>query len=274
MVVNLIWIIISLAVLLTIFTVVFAFHWRYVAKLFDIGNVIVTGLRGTGKDILMANVIARANEPYISNVDYHCKKSAFIPLDLSKLDILNTFDDFILHDLTPYDYPYPERAHIYISDAGVYFPSQYQGQLCKKYEGVTYFQALSRHLGDCNFHCNVQNLNRLWDKIREQSDIYIRCIKCRVIFKKWVIQKVIVYDKYEACLNRVDPYKPVKTPVLGNAESRAQYRSRNEIALREFKERNGLVKPVTLIYKNKSKYDTRLFKTLLGGSLCQRKKIK
>lgn len=269
-----IWIILSILAFLLILVIVFAFKWRYVANLFEQGNVIVTGLRGKGKDMLMANVIARAKKPYISNVDYKCKRSPFLPLDLNKLDIDNTYEDFISHKLTPYDYPYPERCNIYISDAGVYFPAQYQGQLCKKYEGLVYFQALSRHLGDAQFHCNVQNLNRLWDKIREQSDIYIRCVDCRVIFRKWVIQKVVVYDKYEACLNRIDPYKPVKTPILGNAESRAQYRSRNEIALREFKERNGLVKPVTLIYKNKSKYDTRLFKTLLGGNLCQRKKIK
>lgn len=255
-------ILIVLLALILIFVVVFSINFSAVKKLFKNGNVIVTGLRGTGKDMLMANVIARRRSSYISNVDYSCKRSGYIPLNISKLDLPNSFNDFIEGSLVPYDYPYPENVDIYISDAGVYFPSQYQGKLCKDYEGLPYFQALSRHLGNCNFHCNVQNLNRLWDKIREQSDSYIRCLDCRVIFG-FVVQRVITYDKYEACLNRVEPFKPIRCSVLSSKEQKALMRSNNELAIREYRERNGNVKSRLLVYRNKSKYDTRLFKTLL-----------
>lgn len=254
--------IILLAIALFVF-VVFCLKRKKVFNLFKKGNVIVTGLRGTGKDMLMANVVASRREPYISNIDYSCKHSPRIALDLRKIDIPSSYKNLINKDFIAYDYPYPERCDFYISDAGIYFPSQYQGQLCKEFEGIPYFQALSRHLGDCNFHCNVQNLNRLWDKIREQSDIYIRCISCKVL-GKLVIQKVIVYDKYEACLNRVDPFKPLKTPFSIRSQTRTDFKVTNERLLREFKERNGSVRAYTLIYRNKSKYDTRLFKRLLS----------
>ena len=37
-----------------------------VIRLFKRGNVCVTGLRGTGKDLLMSNVVVRRKKPYIS----------------------------------------------------------------------------------------------------------------------------------------------------------------------------------------------------------------
>lgn len=258
------WILLIVVALVALFVILFSARKRKVISLFKQGNVIVTGLRGSGKDMLMANVIASRKEPYVSNVDYKCRHTAYIPLQLDKLSVPDKFQNFIDGDLIPYEYPYPEKSDIYISDAGVYFPSQYQGQLVKEYEGLPYFQALSRHLGDCNFHCNVQNLNRLWDKIREQSDIYIRCKSCKV-FGKFVVQTIVVYDKYDSCLNRVEPYKHIATPFSMSAKIRTEYKARDAQCLREFNERNGTVKKMTLIYVNKSKYDTRLFKSLLRG---------
>lgn len=38
------------------------------------------------------------------------------------------------------------------------------------------FYALSRHLYNNNIHVNVQNLGRLWLKLREQADSFIRVL--------------------------------------------------------------------------------------------------
>lgn len=233
-------------------------------KLFESGNVCVTGLRGTGKDMLFANVVSRRRQLYVSNVDYKCKRSLHLPLNFDKLDPLNNYENFVSGDIVPYEYPYPERADIYVSDAGVYFPSYDFKELNQKYERFPVFQALSRQLGDCNFHINVQNLNRVWDKIREQSDIYIRCLSCRVLGKV-VFQRVCIYDKYDSCVNRVRPFVPLRPRLLASKEEKALVRSQNISAKRDFDERNGYVKEILLIYKNKSKYDTRLFKSLLKG---------
>lgn len=251
------------------------FFRRFIKKYYKAGNTITTGLRGTGKDMLTANVIARRKEPYISNMDYHCAKSVYIPLDFSSLDVKNSYDDFISGDLVNYNYPYPDGCDIYVSDAGVYYPSQYCNELNKKYPTMPVFQALSRHIGDCNFHVNVQNLNRVWDKIREQADIYVRCRSTYVfkflpkipligrLFRNLVVTKVTVYDKYDSCVNRVEPFRALRAPLLSHGTNRGQYRVKNEELLRDFKERNGYVRNHILIYKNKSEYDTRLFKGLL-----------
>ena len=238
---------------------------KEIIRLYKSGNVSVCGMRGTGKDMLQANVIARRKEPYISNMNYSCNKSIYIPLKMDKLNVGNNYKNLIDENIVPYEYPYPEKVDIYLSDAGVYFPAQYNNQLDKMYSEFPVFQALSRHLGNCNFHTNAQNLDRVWLKIREQSDTYIRCIWCKVIFKNIVVQKVIIYDKYESCQNRVEPYIHIKAPILAKQEVRSDYRSKDEQLYREFKERNGKIRARILIYKNKSNYDTRLFKKILGG---------
>lgn len=237
--------------------------FRKIRKLFKRGNVCVTGLRGTGKDMLFANVVVRDKRPYISNVDYCCK-SVYIPLDFKKLDVKNNYKNLVSSNVVPYEYPYPEDCDIYLSDAGVYFPSQYCNELNKEYSNMPVFQALSRQLGECNFHVNVQNLNRCWDKIREQSDIYIRCESCRV-FHGIVFQVVYVYDNYQSCVDRVLPYVHIRAPLMAKPEVRAQFSARDEEQKRLFIQNYGEVKKHILIYRNKSRYDTRLFKSILKG---------
>lgn len=243
---------------------------RFIKKFFKTGNCCVTGLRGTGKDTLFANVTARAGEPYISNVDYQ-NKNPYIPLNLQCWDIKNNFDNFISGNIIPYEYPYPDHYDYYVSDCGVYFPAQDFDKIQRKYPNMANFQALSRHLGACNVHINAQNLNRVWDKIREQSDTYIMCEKCwyipRLIFRnrpKWIVQVVTVYDNYDACIKRVKPFKPLRVPLFNINGQRELILNANETYKRDFEERNGTVKRIVLVYKNKSNYDTRLFKTLLG----------
>lgn len=237
-------------------------NMRKILKLFDSGNVCVVGLRGCGKDMLFANVVARRKQPYISNTDYHCKKSPFMKLSFDRLNIKNNYKNFISGEIVPYDYPYPEKCDIYIGDCGIYLPSQYCNELNKLYPEFPAFYALSRHIADCNVHFNVQNLNRVWDKLREQSDIYIRTTSCKVIHK-YVFQSVVVYDKYQSCVDRVEPFRPTPCPLFGK-EARAIVQQTNAEAKRRYFELYGNVKRYLLIYKNKSEYDTRLFKGVLS----------
>lgn len=234
--------------------------FRYILSLFKQGNVIVTGLRGRGKDMLCSNVAVRRGIPYVSNVNYDsAKKALYIPFSPKVFDTKNTYKNFIEENYQTYRYPYPDGTDIYISDGGVYFPSQYCNELNKAYGGFVSFYALSRHLGDCNIHVNVQNLNRLWDKLREQSDIYITCNKCIVLFGKIVIQTVTVYEKYESCLNRVPPF-PVRRPFM-NADRLLSW----QLAFANYKISHGEIRRGLLVYINRSNYDTRIFKKLLGG---------
>lgn len=227
-----------------------------VIKLFRAGNVCVCGLRGRGKDMLMANIVARRNMAYISNVDYGKGFIFFEPMDYDCGG--NTYDNFISGDIESYTYPFQDGTDIYISDAGVYFPSQYCSELNKKYGFFSTFMALSRHLGECNVHLNVQNLNRVWDKLREQSDIYIMCNFCKVFGRgKYVLQRITVYEKYDSAVARVPPYK--NPPVRMNADRKLT----NGIEKQRYRIQYGDIKQYLLFYRNLSDYDTRVFKYML-----------
>lgn len=235
--------------------------WGHIRKLFDKGSVCVTGQRGSGKDMLLGNVAVRKKQ-HISNVPYG---RGFIPLEFSKLDIGNTNDALISGNVNPYEYPYPEGVDIFISDIGIYFPSQYNDALYRKHGTLPYFAALSRQLGKgTNVHLNTQNLNRCWLAWREQSDMYLRCEWCKVL-GRLVIQSVVEYDKYESCLNRVDPFWYPSCPISASREEKRLHRNNKRLALQRFREMHGLVKRHLLLYVNRADYDTYYFKTLLKG---------
>lgn len=92
------------------------------------------------------------------------------------------------------------------------------------------------------------------------SDTYIRCKWCKVFFGKVVIQKVIEYDQYDACVKRVEPLK-LRTRSFNSREGKTLI----DIEKTRHAQLWGLVKPHILIYWNKSNYDTRVFREILKG---------
>ena len=227
---------------------------KKIIQLFESGNVSVSGLRGRGKDLLMANVAVRRGMPYVSNIDYGGQHIEFHPEDIDCGQ--NTYYNFIRGQVNQYVYPFPEGTDIYISDAGIYFPAQYTNELNKHYGYFSTFMALSRHVGNCNVHFNSQNLNRVWDKIREQSDIYITCNRCLVLFGKIVFQKVTIYEKYDSAVSRVPPYRPPKA-MFGASKVNV------ELEAQRYKITYGDIQRRMLVYIHKSPYDTRRFKAML-----------
>lgn len=235
---------------------------KHIIKLFEKGNVCVCGMRGDGKDVLMGNVVVRRKLPYVANINY---TDDYIPYDPKEFDCgHNDYRNFISGDINYYVFPYEDGTDIYVSDVGVYFPSQFCNELDRQYKYVPTFMALSRQLGECNFHLNVQALCRCWTKIREQSDTYVSCTECHYIkkgiFKDYVIQKVIIYDKYESCLSRVEPFR-VTLPLFASREMRLAWETEKE----RYRQSYGLVEGRWLIYKNKSTYDTREFRNKLAN---------
>lgn len=220
-------------------------------------SVCVVGMKGSGKDVLFGNVIARRNEPYISNLDY-TDGINYQKLDLSVLHCgENTYKDFIFNTIKPFNFPYKKGSDIYISDAGIYFPSQYNNQLNKEFPYIATYNALSRQCSRNSIHCNCQNLNRIYDKLREHCEIFIACQWCK-FFGSLVIQQVIIYDKMESCINRVKPCA-VTVPFMAKQEQISQVK----MYLDNFYNTHGMVKPMTLIYFNRSSHDTYYFEKLL-----------
>ena len=229
---------------------------KKIIDLFRSGNVCVCGLRGRGKDMLMANVVVRRDMPYVSNTDYGGDHIKFDPLNYACGG--NIYRDFLNGTLKHYEFPHEDGTDIYVSDAGIYFPAQHCKELNKEYGFLSTYVALSRQLGESNFHFNVQNLNRVWDKIREQSDIYIMCNWCRVLFGKLVFQKVTVYEQYESAVARIPPYRPPKVRMNSDRKMNIQMEKQR------YRTAHGEIKQYRLVYVNKSDYDTRIFKRLLA----------
>lgn len=247
-----------------------------IVRMFQQGNVCVCGLRGTGKDVLMGNVIARRKKPYVSNLDYTNGKG-FQPLDFDKIDCgKNTYTDLIRKQVKYYKFDYEQGSDIYISDAGIYLPAQYCNELNRDYKYLPTYFALSRQVSHNNVHVNVQHLGRVWDKVREQSDLYIRCRFCWVPFGKlilklkempklkwlervplFVIQKVTLYDKYQSCLDRVEPCR-ITVPVMAKREVKLNA----QMYLDKFRNSYGTIKNRLLIYRHRSEHDTYYFEKL------------
>lgn len=227
-------------------------------------NVMISGERGTGKDMLFANVIARRKQKaYISNTDYKLKHKLYIPLELDKLMIGNDYRNFITDTIRHYTYMYPDGIDIYLADCGVYFPAQYCNELNRDYKDITAFLALSRHLGACNVHTNCQALNRVWDKLREQSTTYINCRRCFVI-GKLVIQSVRIYERYDSAVNQIQPFR---APFTLDRQKKALIESQRV----NYVNQHGRIQTKLLVYVNKSKYDTRMFKDKLERGHYERK---
>ena len=229
-----------------------------IVKEFKRHSVSVFGEKGSGKDVLMGNVIARRKKPYVSNLDYGYQR---IPYRYEDIDTGNTYKE-ILHDkIKPYVYPHGEGVDIYLSDCGIYFPSQYCNELNKAYPSLPVFFALSRQLApNASVHTNTQALNRVWDKIREQSTIYVQAVWCKIIFGI-VIQKVRIYDKYVSAENRVRPCRIHKPLVCLSKDRLLQIQMYRD----NFFNTHGEIREGILIYRNKSHHDTHHFKTYFKG---------
>jgi hypothetical protein len=122
------------------------------------------------------------------------------------------------------------------------------------------FQAMSRQVSRNNFHINCQNLNRVWDKIREQSDTYIMCNWCKFLFKRLVIQKVTIYDKYQSCVDRVKPCR-IHMPIFADRQAKLTAQT----YIDSFTNSHGTIKSRLLIYFNKSNHDTYHFEKVFKG---------
>lgn len=247
--------------IIVLFYVLRWLSWYKVIGLFKKFSIITFGPRGSGKDLLNSNVVAYRKKPYCSNLNY-CEGIKKEPLRYPFNPVYirlggNKFSNFAGNNIIPYDYPLPDKCDFYISDAGVYFPAHEDSSLNKQYPEIPMFQALVRHLGDSNFHCNIQNPERLWKKIREQAELYVRCIDCKVSKRGIVTQKIMVYDRYQSAVDNVEPLA-VSMPLLGKG-----VKTDIRLTRAKFKAQYGNIWTYKIKYKNKARYDSRRFKRIL-----------
>lgn len=224
---------------------------KKMALKFKKGNVIVFGTKGSGKDLIFQKVISkRKKEPYNANIPYGYN---YTEITLNELSVApNTFEDFIDNKITKIPrIEQREKTDAYISDGGVYLPSQYDTKLSKLYPSLPIFYALSRQLYSMNIHINTQALNRVWVKLREQADFFYKAIDTYRIFGI-LFTKVRYYETYQSAEQNILPLKK-------------QFMNKNLNNLAEqYYATHGEIKDFWICQRiSKIKYDTRHFKKVL-----------
>lgn len=248
------WIIILIVIDILIFAPIVRFtnKNRYLVSLFRHGNVIVFGRKGKGKDLIFNYVIhKRKKEKYISNISYGLdgKLEPITSLELGN----NTYESFINDEINKQTRDESkEGVDYYISDAGVFLPSQYTTLLDKKYKSLPIYYALSRHLYNSNVHANTQALSRLWNKLREQADSYVQACDTRN-FGIFLVTKYRIYDKYTTAEQE---QKPIKYNILSNKLKRNK--------IEELESLNGtIIEGYIIQLKRHITYNTRHFKDVV-----------
>ena len=217
-------------------------HW--LAEQFRRCNVAVFGKKGTGKDLLFAHAIYLRRENHYANIPYD-ERTEVIPLKSIGVGG-NDYMSILENNIQKIERGFVTGQDVYLSDAGTFFPSQYNEKLDKLYAGVPIFMALSRQLYQLNVHFNVQELSRVWNKIREQADCYIRVLKSR-FNGAYVFIDTISYQQYNTAEKGVLP--PLEP------SDKAERRE-----LEEFTARNGEVVYRTFrMHRKEIKYDTYYF---------------
>lgn len=216
-------------------------------------NVIVFGKKGRGKDLVFNKVINARQEPCYSNIQFNSKLCDVKCIgDFSVAP--NTYNNFLDDNVVVVDKVLDERRDMYVSDGGIYLPSQYHALLDRKYPSLPIYYALSRHLTKSNIHINTQNLSRVWDKLREQADCYIRCERTHNILG-FLFTEFVVYDYYESAKQGLQPFP--------HSFFSSSF---NTAAYNEFVAHHGTIKRYIICqHVSRCKYDTRYFHKVLYG---------
>lgn len=242
-----------LVLALLIFLLINSVNCMNIRYHFKIGNVIVCGHKGTGKDLVFQWIINKRKQFYYSNISYGGKHKIIKLLDVSVSP--NTYDNLIKDDVVKLPHEFKEGKDIYISDGGNFLPSQMDSVLHKRFPSMPIYYSLSRHLYANNVHVNTQNIERVWKALREQADFYITVKRTYKLFGFLFITKVYTYDKYESCKANILPLKKRMLNKLSKAN------------VDLYNAQNGDIRKAFIIQtKRKLYYDTRAFeKVLLTG---------
>lgn len=251
--------IIILLVVSVIFIVKILLNNAELKNIFNDHNVIVFGAKGKGKDLLFQKVIAmNKSKPYLSNIDYGFRYNCVKVADLSVAP--NTYENFINNNIESIDKQImKEGVNVYLSDCGIYLPSQYDSLLSKRFPSFPIYYALSRQLYNQNIHLNTQALNRVWVKLREQADYYIQCLGVKKSLFGLKI-KVRYYSKYESALSNQLPMKKSLLNRFNNALHEQYVATYGDIIDRRI-----------YISKKSIHYNTRIFEKFLFD--IKRKKV-
>ena len=258
---KVLFIILSVALLIFLLVVLYK-HFttrKRIKDAFTSGSVMVSGRKRFGKDVLFQDMINARKEPYFANIDYG---NDYTHIEMKELLLgENDYKSFIDGKVTPCEKIKKLEGHdIYISDGGVYLPSQMDSYLHKIYPSFPITYALSGHMYNNGIHVNTQRLDRVWKALREQADYFVRMRKRCLKLPFFIVLFTTEYDKYESAVQELSPMKST----LFNKYSKAE----KEL----YKAQHGFIKDGLIIVPKRSlHYDTRAFHKTIFGDEAPRK---
>lgn len=218
------------------------------------------------------------NPNYLSNVDYGygCRLVSLDEFRLYKDEKHTkelTFNDFItskdkIHMNKVKEF---EGKNLYLSDGQIELPSYYQSLLLKYYPSFPIFMSLAGHLYHMVIINNSQVMGQLWDKLRNQQDLYVRALdtyprfkslfskiyKYIPIFRKYIFVKLRYYELYQSAEQGLLPFKSG----LG-IKDRAMIKQMQK----EYESMHGkITEKMILVKRNQIKYDTRYYHKVVFG---------
>lgn len=252
-------ILIALAIFLIVVLLKHYFTSKRIINAFQTSNVIVTGKQGRGKDVLFAYVIEKRKQEHLSNLWYNDYSNVIAIKDIELK--FNDYKTFISGEVKhEYKYDFFEGKDIYISDGGVYLPSQMDSLLHKEYKSLPIAFALERQLYNGHIHANCQCLERFWKALREQADYYVHLRKKPLNLPFFLVLFTREYDKYESAKQLLLPLGTL----MFNKYSKAQKK--------QFDSTNGFIKNgLIIVPKRYLKYDSRWFHQVVFGYKAPRK---
>ena len=171
-----------------------------------------------------------------------------------------------------------EGKQLIISEAQLGLPNTESNALDKKYPWLPVFVALSRHLYNMNIIINSQEFDRPWIKVRNQQDLYIRCLSTfprggsffsRIspfipILRKYVITTIRVYNERQSAENNLLPFS---AKGLINEGVKTAYLTSGQATKEQFEATNGKIEKMILFTDKKYiVYDTRVYHSIIFGS--------
>lgn len=240
-------------------------------------NAIIFGGKGSGKSNLMAFMayLRRKDKP-LSSIEFGFTE--VVPPETYFESIApNNYKNMITGKVQKVIKNEAWEGRPYFDDdTGIRFPSHEDTALKKKYDSMSLFIPIQRHLYNSNTILNVQSIDRVWKILRElQVDGYIKALEVKgwknivwntiPILKNHIRLKIRYYENHAAAEAGMLPFDQtgLADKMLDNVHM-SQGRALKEI----YESSNGNIKEIKIWIKKKHiVYDTRQFhKTFFGTS--------
>jgi hypothetical protein len=222
---------------------------------------------------------------YLSNVDYGYG-AKIVHMNLFSL-YPNTYKDLIENAVKIVQKnPEFEGLDYYISDGGAILPSHEDTFLNKQFPSFPLLYAFSRQLYYMLIQINTQDIDRIWKKLREQQDGYVRALQTVPktksfmqklwpyipYFKKYLFVKYRFYRNYDSAKSGKLPFSKVGLLSKNNALYSTTPAMMKEMYVSEFGE---IIERTIVLKISDIKFDSREFhKTFFGYRFVPDKKVK